>query len=677
MKKNILLFCVFLLSGLCRLYADNGMIPDHLNQIKNVIEVTVSPSGSYVAYVLLVPVDINEGTGTFYRELHVLDMRSNITIPLITGKASISSIDWVPDQDAVSFRQSTDATHGLQVFSISIASKDITQLTDFSSSVLAYQFRGKDELLYTSLEMVSPDKKRLQKMNIDIKVFEEELQHIELHRYHFQLNVSFPVIIGKTVFDFTVSPDGSKVAAAIAGKNLTDDSYMFKRIHIIDVESGMTLKKLDNPGKLGTMKWCPDGKHLAFLGASDVHDAVSGSLFVMNTEIRNETFAQLTNLVQGLELSVTDVIWEDSGTLLYTSEVSTYTTLTRLYLKANKHEPVIPDNLAVFGQVQLHGTKIYFAGNTWQHPNELMHYDLKKKNITKLSEHNSQWLSKVKLAKQEVVSYRARDGKLIDGILVYPLDYKEGKRYPVIVYIHGGPEACVKHGWNNGYSQWGQYAATMGFFVFSPNYRASSGRGVDFTMVGFGDLAGVEYNDVIDGIDYLIGKGMADKSLIGIGGGSYGGYFAALSATRNSERFAAAVVFVGISNQVSKRKTTDIPYEDYLVHWGFWSHENQEKVWDASPMKYITNNRTPTLILHGESDPRIPVSQGMELYRGLKLHGKAPVRMVLYPGEGHGNQKNINRMDYLIRTLNWFDYYLNQKPGSKEMPDRYIDYPIH
>jgi dipeptidyl aminopeptidase/acylaminoacyl peptidase len=283
----------------------------------------------------------------------------------------------------------------------------------------------------------------------------------------------------------------------------------------------------------------------------------------------------------------------------------------------------------------------------------------------------------VALAKQEKVTWKARDGKAIDGVLLYPLDYQPGKAYPMIVYIHGGPEACVKNGWNNGYSQWGQFAAARGFFVFSPNYRASSGRGVEFTMAGYGDLLGVEYNDVLDGIDHLIAQGLADKSKIGIGGGSYGGFFAAWSATRHSERFAASVVFVGISNQISKRKTTDIPLEDYHVHWGFWTWENWKKVWDVSPVKYVTLSQTPTLILHGDDDPRIPVSQGLELYRGLKLHGKAPVRFVRYPGEGHGNIKNINRYDYLVRTLDWFSFYLISHPGSKEMPPVYIDYPIH
>lgn len=677
MKKVVLLICFFSIAGLTGLYAGNGMQPDHLSKVQNVTEVAVSPSGNNIAYLLLTPVDVTEGIGFFYSELYVFDVKNSTSIPLITGKVNISSIGWVPGKEEISFRQQTESTNGHQVFSIKLDDKEIDQLTDFSRPVSSYKFRNADEIIFTSVQAPSPDKQRLLRMGIDIKVYEEELQDIELLRYNLNTGKTIVLVPNSAVYDFELSPDGSKVAIAASEKNLVDDYYMFQRIRILDIETGNVIRRMNNPGKLGKMSWSPDGKRLAFLSASKLEDAVVGSLYVMNTEGSEERFENLVNHVKGLELSVIDVIWEDAVSLLYTSEESVDITLTRLNLKNNKREQIITGGQVVFRGPEHNKGNLYFAGNTWVTPNELMHFDIRKKKLNKLSNHNDDWLINVALAKQEKVTWKARDGKSIDGVLLYPLDYQEGKSYPVIVYIHGGPEACVKNGWNNGYSQWGQFAAARGFFVFSPNYRASSGRGVDFTMAGYGDLVGTEYDDVLDGIDHLIAQGKVDRNRVGIGGGSYGGYFAAYSATRHSDRFAAAVVFVGISNQVSKRKTTDIPYEDYHVHWGFWTHENHEKVWSASPMKYITNSRTPTLILHGEDDPRIPVSQGLELYRGLKLHGKAPVRFVLYPGEGHGNRKNINRYDYLVRTLDWFEYYLIQNPGSGDMPEKYIDYPIH
>jgi dipeptidyl aminopeptidase/acylaminoacyl peptidase len=192
--------------------------------------------------------------------------------------------------------------------------------------------------------------------------------------------------------------------------------------------------------------------------------------------------------------------------------------------------------------------------------------------------------------------------------------------------------------------------------------------------MGLGDLAGKEFTDVLDGIDRLDDMGLIDPKRVGIGGGSYGGYFASWGATRHSKRFAAAVSFVGVSNQISKRNTTDIPWEDYHVHWGIWTHEDFAKVYDRSPVKWAQGSTTPTLILHGTEDPRVHPSQSLELYRALKMHGKAPVRLVWYPGEGHGNRRNTSRLDYLVRTMDWFETYLQGK--GKELPPALPNYPI-
>lgn len=674
--KKITCFISIVFIGFNLLFAQKGLLPEHLSEIKMVNEVSVSDNGNYVAYTLIIPKSIEDGIGTRYSELHVFDIVKNENISLKKGEVNISSLSWMPDNDKICFRQNTDETNGNQVFSLDISSGEITQLTDFERTVNSYQFINSDELLFVARQTISDEREALNEKGIDIKIFEEELLHIELYRYNIQEQTSEIIIKDITVYDFEISPDGTKIALAVSEKNLIDYYYMFQRIHIIDLKTGEIIKIFDNPGKLGKMAWCPDSKKLAFISASDLYDSVCGSLFILDPKDKEQSFSDLKNLVEGLELSVIDIAWEDSENILYAAEESVDIGLTRLNINDMSRETVLAGGKIVYSRFFKSDENIFFAGNTWQYPNELIQYDLKNKKINKLTDHNS-WLAEIELSKQEKITYFARDGKDIDGVLVYPLDYKEGKKYPLIVYIHGGPEACVKNGWQSHYSRWGQFASSKGFFVFSPNYRASSGRGVDFTMVGFGDLLGVEYDDVLDGIDYLIETGMVDKNKVGIGGGSYGGYFAAYSATKHTDRFAASVVFVGIANQVSKRKITDIPYEDYYVHWGFWTHENHDKVWNASPVKYAHKSKTPTLILHGEEDPRIPVSQGLELYRALKLHGKAPVRFVLYPGEGHGNAKNINRYDYLLRTLEWFEYYLITNPGSKEMPDKYIDYNIN
>ncbi len=674
---GFLIIIVFLPPFISHTLAQEGLQPEHLFEIKQVNQVAVSEDGNYIAYTLIVPRCLSEGIGYDSRELHVFDLKNNTNVPIKTGNVNISSLTWMPGKNKICFRHNAPNTNGAQIFCIYIKDKNEKQLTDFDRPVRSYEFKNNNEILFTSLQTLSPERQNLNDAGIDIKIFEEELRHIELHSYNIEKQTKSTLITDLTVYDFTVSPDGSRIAAAISPKNHIDYQYMFKRIHIIDSETGEILNVLDNPGKLANMRWSPDGKRLAFRASSDLHDSVEGSLFVMNPEDESQSFSELTNLVKNLELSVIDFFWEDNNTLLFAAEESVDISLSRINLsEGNTREIVIPGGEIVFRRFFKHDNNLFFAGNTNKCPNELIQYDYKGAQLKKLTNHNK-WLEEIKLAKQEKIEYYARDTQDIHGVLIYPLNYRPNKKYPMIVYIHGGPEASVQNGWTSRYATWGQFAAARDYFVFFPNYRASSGRGVDFTMAGFGDLLGTEYEDVLDGIDFLIQSGKVDPERVGIGGGSYGGFFAAYSATKHSDRFAASVVFVGIGNQVSKRKTTDIPYEDYYVHWGFWTHENHDKVWAASPVKYAHKSNTPTLILHGEEDTRVPVSQGMELYRALKLHGNAPVRFILYPGEGHGNAKNINRYDYLIRTLEWFDFYLIDNPGSKNMPEKYLNYGIH
>lgn len=183
-----------------------------------------------------------------------------------------------------------------------------------------------------------------------------------------------------------------------------------------------------------------------------------------------------------------------------------------------------------------------------------------------------------------------------------------------------------------------------------------------------------EFDDLVDGVDHLVEIGLVDRDRVGITGGSYGGYAAAWGATRYSERFAASVMFVGISDQFGLFGASDIPRELHAVHLRKWPWEDPDLYLQASPIHHAAGSRTPTLILHGEADPRVPVSQSYMMYRYLKLAGQAPVRLVLYPGEGHGNTRAASRWDYMLRLMRWMGHYL-PGPGGEPPPYR-IDYHL-
>ncbi len=644
----------------------------NLFDIKHVFEVALSPDGKYIAYTLNVPRPFDHRPGGDYRELHLLNIANGESKPLIKGAKSVFSVQWHPKGNDIFFRANMPDTAGVQVYAISPHGGKPRLTVHHNQSVRAYAFLNENTVVFSALDPEEEARKKFRDRGFNIEIFEEETRALNLHLYNIHTQKHKQITHNTVVFDFSVNPSGTKIAAAVAPNNLVDDSYMFKRIYVLDLKTLRLELVMENPGKLGKMVWSPDGKRLAFIAASDLHDSVSGSLFVIDVPTTKK-FKHLRNYVEGFRGSVRDISWKDDNTLLFSAEEGVDIVLSKIRLDGSKREVLLPAEHIVFRGFHHRDNLIAMAGNTAKHPTDVFLFDIKKQALKRMTNHNP-WIDDLRLARQEKIRYYAKDGLDIEGVLIYPLNYEKGKKYPLIVYIHGGPEAAVQNGWSTYYSMWGQVAAADDFFVFMPNYRASSGRGVEFTMYGFGDLLGVEYDDVLDGIDFLIEKGLVDENKVGMGGGSYGGYFSAWSATKHSERFAAAVVFVGIGNQISKRNTTDIPYEDYYVHWGFWTHEDYQRVYAVSPVKYAHKSKTPTLVLHGADDPRVPLSQGLEIYRTLKLHGNAPVRFVIYPGEGHGNRVNTNRLDYIARTMQWFNYYLKDGYDKTKMPEKYLEY---
>ena len=649
---------------------------EDLFKVKLVREAVISPDGKSIAYTVNIERPWDDGPGGDYTELHVLDIESGESRAYITGKNSLYSLSWTPNGKRIAFLSRMGDTKSTQVQAIRLDGGMPEIITSAKKGVSSYRWNPKGAIIaYVTVEKEKGRDPKLVKMGFNQELFEEQLSHRTLYMHEVASGTATKLTENISVHAMEWHPDGKKIAVQVTDKNLVDDSYMFKKIHMLDITSKEMTKLVDNPGKLGAMAFSPDGKNIAFVSAVDINDPVSGSLFVSGTGSM-ASFSSLKNYTKDFNGSVKSVIWKDNQTMLFVSDESVDVTLRAASLKDGNSEVLIPGIEGLdFNSVQMSGNLLSFTASHSKHPNEVFTYSFNKGVVKKHTNHNP-WIEKKKMGKQERISYKARDGLLVEGVLIYPADYQSGQKYPLITYVHGGPEACVSNGWVTYYSMWGQMASGRGYFVFMPNYRASSGRGVAYSKMDQKDLGAAEFDDVLDGIKYLVDQGMVDESKVGIGGGSYGGYFSAWAATKHSDTFAASVVFVGISNQISKRNTTDIPYEDYYVHWNIWTYENYDLIYDRSPVKYVRNNKTPTLILHGKEDPRVHPSQSLELYRQLKLHGGAPTRLVWYPGEGHGNRKNPARMDYAYRTLAWFDYYLKGDGDKTKMPEGEIEYNL-
>ena len=266
-----------------------------------------------------------------------------------------------------------------------------------------------------------------------------------------------------------------------------------------------------------------------------------------------------------------------------------------------------------------------------------------------------------RLQPAEHVTWKSDGGVEIEGILTYPAGYEPGKRYPLVVEIHGGPswqwEDRVMLDWHD----WAQMLASRGYAVLMPNPRGSTGYGEEFQRLLQDDVGGGESRDLITGAQAMVERGIADPERLGIAGWSWGGYLTAWTITQ-TDIFKAAVMGAGLANIVSDHGQDDIPSAN-LYYFPGQPYDHMEAYWRASPIRYVSAVRTPTLILHGDEDARVHPAQGMEYFRALKTLG-VPVRFVRYPREKHGIAERTHQIDLMNRILDWFDRYLKTLPAS-------------
>jgi len=646
--------------------------PEDILAMKNVSSAEISPGGEWIAYTVRVPRVPGDKPGADYQELHLASTRTGELRPFVAGKVSITSPQWSPDGSRIGFLTRRNDKEKTQVWVIPADGGESFRVTQSESNVLSFRWHPDGtRIAYVSATPETKREKELADKGFGFVYFEENLKDRNLY-----ISAVDPgsgseprqLTQGITVWDFEFSPDGGRIAFGGSERNLVDYEYMFQKIYILDVASGTYSQLTNNRGKLGNFAFSPDGSKIAYTAGIEQWDHAASQAYVMKTsggEPLNLTPPNFRGHVEWIG-------WKDAKTILYLAGEGVWNTLNLVSAAGGNRTTILSSEktgVSFGAPTYTRGaTDFAFVGNAHDVPSDLYHWRIGKP-VDRVTTVNT-WLSERSLARQQVIRYSARDGREIEAVLYYPLDYREGERYPMAVMVHGGPESHYSNGWHTRYGQPVQVLAGRGYFVFLPNYRSSTGYGVDVIRTDhLGDPAGKEFDDIADGIDYLVGEGLVDKDRVGLGGGSYGGYAAAWFSSYYTEKVKAVCMFVGISDLVSKGGTTDIPYEELFVH----SKTKLEDMWELalkrSPIYYAHQSKTAVLILGGKDDTRVSPSQSLEYYRRLKMNNHPAVRLVQYPGEGHGNQKQPGRADLLQRWLQWFDWYVKDaKPLDGPMP---------
>jgi len=450
------------------------------------------------------------------------------------------------------------------------------------------------------------------------------------------------------------SPDGRWIA--FVSNRSRDEEAVASSVNknydlwLVPSDGGAVKRLTTNEGPDISPRWSPDGRHIAYLSCPrcgshrDVLDMWVLDAGSLKTRNLTEEFGYLVD-------RLTSRCWSPDGKALwFAAAIGAQHHLFRVKAAGGAVERVTRGRRLITSPLlSPDGNRLVCMAQFPDKPAEIQVRTVSGFRLKAAARFND-WLKEYRLGTIDVIRWQS-DEFTIEGVLVKPPNYRKGRRYPTIVAPHGGPHGHVTPSLNLAW----QLLAAQGYVVLAPNFRGSDGYGQAFIDADRGDLGGGDFRDVMRGVDKLIADGIADPKRLGIFGGSYGGYMTMWSVG-NTDRYKAAVAVCGVANNRSMFGTTDIK------SWCRWEcrgypWENFEEYARSSPITYVANVKTPTLIMHGEKDLRVPVSQSEEFYSALKARG-VKTQFVRYPDEGHGISKPHHVKDHWTRVLAWFAKHL-------------------
>ena len=453
------------------------------------------------------------------------------------------------------------------------------------------------------------------------------------------------------IYEYDWSRAGERFAV-IAAPGPADNNWWTAKLYTIDLRSKEMKLEYTPPvdRQIATPRWSPDGKSLAFIGGLMSDEGfLGGDVFAL-------AGGGVTNLTQDMKASANGLVWRGNKEILCTEVIDGGGGVSLLKIDTGKTELLWkgPETLHQDGNypdfsLASDGVTSAAIRSTWDASPEIWAGKLGEwKKITSAnSEQKPHW------GKAESLTWQS-DGSHVQGWLLYPEHFDAAKKYPMVVSIHGGPANMRAASWPSSHFDMSVMAG-LGYFVFFPNARGSYGEGEDFTKANVKDFGYGDLRDVLAGVDAVAKRVPIDERRIGVTGWSYGGYMTMWTVTQ-TQRFHAAVAGAGIANWQSYYGENSID-EWMIPYFGASVYDDPAVYAKSSPITFIKQVKTPTLVIVGERDGECPAPQSFEFWHALKTLG-VPTELVVYPGEGHSFRDAKNRLDVLRRTLAWFEEYL-------------------
>jgi dipeptidyl aminopeptidase/acylaminoacyl peptidase len=668
---------------------------DESLNLKTLSSPQISRDGRFVAYSVQ---ETKWKENAYIAQVWLADIEAGRTFQLTRGKKSVEdSPQWSPDGGWLAFLTERESSGGTatpaagksdakpsdrQIWIISPHGGEAWMLTSHETNIGSFRwsYDGK-KIAFTAPVPESKAAKDRKEKYSDYEVFEKDYTQKQLWLVDMgeALAAQGPVKAVQVTKDpalnvegFSWSPDSSRIAFTGTPNPLLAFGAQ-SDIYLLDLTKENAVHKivaLESPD--GSPVFSPDGKQLAFrtsLGQKNYfylnqHIAIVDVETVMSRPATRSS--DVNDLTAAFDEDPYLIDWGPDG-IYFAALQKTASHLFRINPQTKTITRVTaPDDYGIGSISFTQDFKtIAFTANDTTHIPEVFISPIASFTPRKLTDINAQLIDWT-LGSVEMVSWKSKDGTPIEGVLHKPADFDSGRKYPLLVIIHGGPTGvsrAVLWPANRYYPI--QAFLAKGALVLEPNYRGSAGYGEKFRSLNVRNLGVGDMWDVMSGVDALIARGMVDETRMGSMGWSQGGYISAFLTT-NTDRFKAISVGAGISDWMTYYANTDItPFTRQYLHATPW--EDPAIYALTSPMTSIRKARTPTLIQHGQFDKRVPIPNGFELYRGLVDEG-VPARMIVYAGFGHGITKPKSNRAVLQHNLDWFSHYIWGEPIPKNSP---------
>jgi dipeptidyl aminopeptidase/acylaminoacyl peptidase len=636
------------------------LLQDTLN-IKRITNIDVSPDGKRVAFTVTQAVMTSEKS-SYVSQVYLVDADGSQPRQLTAGEHSSYAPQWSPDGRSIAFLSRNN------IWLMRLPAGNSWQVTDSPTGVSSFKWSPDGSMIaFTAVDEPTPEEAQVAGEENDPRIVDQGVKKQRLYLVSLEdlshgssrgqpvtgseINVGAPEVPEA----YTWSPDGKTIVFAHCRSPQQND-WPSTRLGRINLEDG-SIQPMGHDEAV-TYNPCisPDGQWLACKVYDNPAWEWSSVLHVLPL-----AGGPARPLAETSDRRPDLLGWSADGKWLYFLETfGTHVHLGALPVDGNP-PVVLLDQAGCIENASLNKTcsALGFTLHSPVEPPEIYLTSLDKIEPVQMSRLNAE-LRQILVGRTEVIRWTSVDGLEIEGLLTYPVGYERGKRYPLLVSVHGGPAIAWTQFFIGLQSFYGPIAAfsAKGYAILRCNVRGSTGYGKTFRRGNFRDWGGKDIQDLLAGVDHVINLGVADPECLGITGWSYGGYLTAATITQ-TERFRAAVIGAGMTDLVSYAMGNDSP--DFLPsHFGGEIWQVKDLLLDRSPIVHADRVTTPTLILHGEHDQRVPIWQGYEFYNALKRRGIS-TQMVVYPHSGHVPSEPKLLLDVMNRILVWMALYMKGK----------------